>query len=658
MKQFFIGCLFLLAFNPILAQNQPFYTMYDWVNNPKFSVESDTEEEILEIKNKVITEFAYDSKGALVEYSLEHRVIWLNSDPAIESFNKIYLPYSSSSVLEVSKARVIIPTGKVLELDESDIKTAQDEETGRQYKYFAFSGVEKGSFIEYFYVERKDPDYNGARVFLQSQIEKKEVSFDLYSPENLVFEFQSLNDLPEMVLDTLTEGKLHWKVKLDSMKKLEEEELSAYNASRASVVYKLDHNLANNTRDISSYGAIAQNLYSFYYPEISKKTQKGLEKFLTEAIGNIRNNEEATVRNLEYFIKNNVYYTQGNSPGLSDLDEILEKKVASSTGLLKLYAATLTALNVKHEMVLTTDRQELKFDPQFEAGNFLSDVLLYFPDFKTYLAPTDTDSRYGFPPSYFTDNYGLFIKKVSLGGLTSGLGRVDYIDPVTADKTFDKMLINVDFDAEDLSTLKVKLDRGINGYYAMNIHPFMNLIKEDDKIELIENFARNLDEGAEIISREVLNSDPALFGIKPLRFVLDFKSDAFIEKAGNRYIFKVGELIGRQVELYQEKERVLPLEEQFHRSYYRTITINLPSGYQIANPDDLNINNSFSRNGKELLSFHSYYELKDNVLTITADEHYRVNQLSAEEFQEYRKVINSAADFNKISLILEPTTKS
>ena len=78
---------------------------------------------------------------------------------------------------------------------------------------------------------------------------------------------------------------------------------------------------------------------------------------------------------------------------------------------------------------------------------------------------------------------------------------------------------------------------------------------------------------------------------------------------------------------------MLPLEEQFHRSYYRTITINLPSGFQIANPDDLNINNSFSKDGKELLSFHSYYELKDNVLTITADEHYKVNQLSAEEYE-------------------------
>src|SRR5690606_3644781 len=140
MKNLFLSCLFLLSTRLVLCQEPPFYTMYDWINNPKYSVAPGTDEEILELKNRVVTEFAYDSKGSLVEYLLEHRVIWLNSDPAIESFNKIYLPYSSSSELEVSKARVITTSGKVLELDESDIKTAKDEETGQQHKYFAFSG--------------------------------------------------------------------------------------------------------------------------------------------------------------------------------------------------------------------------------------------------------------------------------------------------------------------------------------------------------------------------------------------------------------------------------------------------------------------------------------------------------------------------------------
>jgi hypothetical protein len=57
-----------------------------------------------------------------------------------------------------------------------------------------------------------------------------------------------------------------------------------------------------------------------------------------------------------------------------------------------------------------------------------------------------------------------------------------------------------------------------------------------------------------------------------------------------------------------------------------------------------------------VLSFHSFYELEDNVLNITADEHYRVNIVSVDRYEDYRTVINSAADFNKVSLVLEPVS--
>ena len=53
------------------------------------------------------------------------------------------------------------------------------------------------------------------------------------------------------------------------------------------------------------------------------------------------------------------------------------------------------------------------------------------------------------------------------------------------------------------------------------------------------------------------------------------------------------------MQLYQEKERVLTLEQEFHRSYYRTITVNIPKGYKITNLNDINIDNSYSENGKE-----------------------------------------------------------
>jgi hypothetical protein len=146
-----------------------------------------------------------------------------------------------------------------------------------------------------------------------------------------------------------------------------------------------------------------------------------------------------------------------------------------------------------------------------------------------------------------------------------------------------------------------------------------------------------------------------LFGEQPLEFILDFNSSAFVEKAGKKYLFSVGDLIGAQTELYQEKERKLPVDSEFERSYLRTISISIPEGYSVANLDDINISNAYSNdNNEKLMSFDSSYTLDGNTLTIVADEHYRMNHVNIDIYEDYRKVINSAADFNKITLILEP----
>jgi hypothetical protein len=188
----------------------------------------------------------------------------------------------------------------------------------------------------------------------------------------------------------------------------------------------------------------------------------------------------------------------------------------------------------------------------------------------------------------------------------------------------------------------------------MNIQPFMHLIQGEKKDELVDNFIENITKELEIKSRKILNDNSELFGVKPLQFIVDFTTEAFVEKAGRKYLFKLGDLIGPQVQLYQEKKRVLPLEEQFHRSYFRTLIVNIPEGYKINNLDDINIDNSYTKNGKELFSFKSYYKLEGNKLTITADEHYRENIVQVPIYEEYRTVINSAADFNKIVLLIEP----
>jgi hypothetical protein len=643
----------LCTFQIVFSQDAPYFESYDWEENPSYVVEEGSTEDMIAVKEKTVTEFYFQKKD-LVEYFLEHKVLWLNSDDAIEEYNKIYLPFSSRAELQVNKARVITPDGKLINLDQSKILTSEDEETGRTYKYYALEGITKGSFIEYMYVVKRSPSYTGDKVYIQDSYKKDKVEFDLFSPSNLLFKFKSFNDLPEVERDTLTTEKLHYKLHVAKIEKLESEYQAPYNASRAFLVYKIDKNTAGKGNDMVSYSNVSQNLYSTYYPDYSKKTKGLLSGFIKELELPENANEENIARKLDFFIKVNIYSQDVYSDDLKDLDQILTKKVANETGVIKLYIAVLRLLNVKHELVLTTDRKQMKFDTEFEATNFLTDFLLYFPKSKKYLSPNAFGTRFGFPMPYMMDNYGLFMKEVVIGDFKSAVGEIKYIEPVKAEEIIDIMKVTIDFNTENLTENIVHFDRAFSGYYAMNIQPFMHLIQGEKRDELVDNFIENITKELEIQTRKIVNDDSELFGVKPLQFIVDFTTEAFVEKAGRKYLFKLGDLIGQQVQLYQEKERVLPLEEQFHRSYFRTLTIHIPEGYKITNLEDINIDNSFAKNDKELFSFKSSYELKGNTLTVAADEHYRENIITVPMYEEYRTVINSAADFNKIVLLLEP----
>ncbi|WP_299063476.1 DUF3857 domain-containing protein [uncultured Polaribacter sp.] len=655
MMKIKISLLFalLLAFQIGIAQEDPYFESYDWEETPNYSVEKQSTEDMIAVKEKTVTEFYFDKKD-LVEFYLEHKVLWLNSDDAIEGYNKIYLPFSSRDKLQVNKARVITPEGKLINLDKSKILTAEDEESGRKYKYFALEGITKGSFIEYMYVVKRPPNYTGRKFNIQDAYHKDKVEFDLFSPSNLLFKFKSLNNLPEVERDTLTTQKLHYKLHVNNVEKLEPEYQAPYNAARACIVYKMDKNTAGNGEDMISYKNVSQNLYKRYYVDYSKKTQELISNFIKELEIPENADDESIVRKLDYYIKINVFSQDVYNEELQDLDAILTKKVANDTGIIKLYIAVLRTLNIAHELVLTTNRKELKFDKEFEATNFLTDYLLYFPESEKYLSPNASGTRFGFPMPYVMDNYGLFIKEVAIGDYKSAVGKIKYIEPVKAKEIVDVMNVNISFNEENLTENNIHFDRAFSGYYAMNIQPFMHLIKGEKREELVENFVQNITKELKITDRKIVNGESELFGVKPMQFIVDFTTEAFVEKAGRKYLFKLGDLIGPQIQLYQEKERVLPLEEQFHRSYFRTLTVNIPEGYKISNLDDINIDNSYIENEKELFSFKSFYKLEGNTLTVTADEHYRENIVPVHLYEEYRTVINSAADFNKIVLLIEP----
>lgn len=104
--------------------------------------------------------------------------------------------------------------------------------------------------------------------------------------------------------------------------------------------------------------------------------------------------------------------------------------------------------------------------------------------------------------------------------------------------------------------------------------------------------------------------------------------------------------------MYNKEERKLPVENMFTREYNRKIVVNIPEGKTIKNPEILNMNVKSTAEGDDT-QFVSSYEIKGNQLIVTIHEVYSQIHYPVSDYPMYEKVINAAADFNKLVLIIE-----
>lgn len=648
-KLIFLTVLFSALF--INAQTDPFYVGYDWDKAvfENFDKAKYKDKDIVVINEKQVNEFAFNNERQLVEYKLIHNIYWLNSNDKIEDYNKVYLPIYSENQLLKNKARVVTSSGKIIEIDDSKILEATDNVTNTSYKYFALEGIDKGSFIEYFYVVQQFPKYTGEFKTLQGADFKEQVEFDVYTPENLILATKSYNGLSEMTRDTTLTAKNRWYLKEQNIEAVISEKMAAYKPNLKKVVYKFDKNLYAQDKEIISYGIIAQNVYSSLNSEIDKKSDKKIKKVIADL--KLEGDDlETKIRKIESYIKTNILLEKFNQP--TTLAAVIETKVSNKDNLLRLYTALLKIVEAKYEVVLTTNRYLNDFDKEFESYNFLQEYLMYFPSLDLYLEPLGYDSRLGFPSGNLTDNYGLFIKELNIGGFSSGLGEVKYIEPVNYDKTTYDLTMDVSFDENNMSKIAVDMLREMKGYYAISYESYLHFMKDEQIKELKKSIVESVNKNFTILSSDIEFSKPEEMGKTPLVLKAKLESEEFVQNAGNKYLFKLGDLIGPQSELYQENERKLPVSSEYERSYKNILNVKIPEGYSFKNLEDINISESYSENGDTLFSFISNYTIENNTLKVVIDEFYNRNKVGLKNFESYRKVINSAANFNKIVLVL------
>lgn len=626
------------------------YDSYQWETNRTLT--SLTAEELsyplYQILNAEKYQFAYDpeNNNSLVCYITNHEIIRVNNDEALNKSNQIYIPMYNTIELIAIKARSITKDGRVINFDETNIKELEDDESG--YKIFAIEGAEVGGEIEFYYTRKTYSSNFFTRPF-QYNYPVRAYEFTLKCPENLEYDFKIYNLDAEVIKTDTTEEYNSYSFAAKNIPELHSESFGAYENSKMRLEGKLAYNSVSGSGRLFTWSDAGKRV-SDQITTLDKTEQKALEKFIKGL--KLSGSPIESFKKAEHQIKTNFFLEEDAGDMGVALNYIIQNKYATSKGFTKLYVGILTYLNIKHEIVLTSDRMKRAFDPDFDTWNYLDEYLIYINETDQFLSPKDTPFRLGTVPTEYIETYGLFIRSEKIQEFTYPISRIGFIPAPSYKENFDNMDIDVSF-SDGLDQNNINLTRSYKGYSAQYYKAATLFLEEERKKEMLDDVIKYLALDAEIEKVEItaLNNDYKNWN-EPFVVTGKFKTTSYIESAGDIILFKVGELIGAQSELYQEKERDTPIVNDFNRGYLRKIHLQIPEGYSIQNPDDIIIKEQVY--DEELIfNFESRYTINGQNLEIEIDEYYDRIYFPLEQFEPFRKVINAAADWNKIVLVMK-----
>ena len=609
------------------------------------------------LQQDVDLNYQFEGKGINVYYTL-HRTVKVLDEKGIEWFNKIAIPVSSNTRVPLIKARTILPNGKVHDIPKEMIKVTRNEYGGNEI-VFAMEAVEKNAEIELLVKEIRPLSFFGS-VDFQFQVPVAEASFEMTYPKELVFAEKGYNGFPDG-RDTLMNNRRHISVSMNDIPALHSEPNSFYDVHCMRAAYRIDHFIDQNDFDKTgayTWSDFARRLHDEYYT-IKDKERTAVNNYLTELGVQANGSETDNIRKIENGIKSGiVLYDDMDRDDAENLDSIITNKAATSSGYIKLFAACFTQAGVKHELGMTGNRHETRFDSEFTNWGDMEHDLFYFPGTGKFLAPTSVYYRYPVVPDMYLSNKGVFSAIPPKGAVTGPMYEVHTITPLAAGQTQGNIAAAVTLD-EDMAA-KVDISYAYSGYMATGLRrELLTTVKSKEK-DIVKDVVNIADTKDNILNYTISNeSMESAYGNKPLEITATVNTNDLIQKAGPKYLLKVGELIGTQKELYSDKDRKLPVDLDYPHAQNRTITINIPKGYKITNPDAVKMHSEYvDGNMKPTISFHSDYAYKADKVTgdkliVTISETWSQIHFPAQDYERYRKVVNTAADFNKVTLLLE-----
>lgn len=155
-------------------------------------------------------------------------------------------------------------------------------------------------------------------------------------------------------------------------------------------------------------------------------------------------------------------------------------------------------------------------------------------------------------------------------------------------------------------------------------------------------------EPKELISYKIIN-DGISANNPGFEYNETFTMDNFVKKAGNNFIFDIGKLMGSYKRLDEkENNRTLDVFMPSARKLIYECSVTIPDGYTAKGIEELN-----KKTETDIAAFQTTAKVEGNTVTLTITRSYNNNFEPVANWPKLASVINAAADFTSLKLLLE-----
>ncbi len=566
--------------------------------------------------------------------------------------NKINNPSENEIIIsKINNSEIVDVRSKIISQDTivsygfSEMKKMiNDSESNENYDFYRIPNIKDGDIVEVMYTVKKEFNFNGNKII--------EESYPILSSKFILIEndFKSnikiYNSNISSVKDTVFDGK---KSKLVSFKNLNSTANEQYATPIANKI-KISYQCYENKDDVSQieyWENLVQNVSELFFPKTINQKAKEILKEIKYGYVKIPWNETKIANAIDEYIKINFTISDEDDPKLNDIEFILNNKISNDFSIIQVYTSLFKEANIEYEVAITCNRYFLKFDPELFDPNQLREFLIYLPNQEKYITPNRIEYRVSEAPEDLLGNYGIFIDK-----------NLDYyFSEVTQfDKDFSQIKKNIKVNiSKNLKKIKINESRSFSGYWAITNRNYVYLSENEKTDFLIDFFTINGLNNKKVNKYEIRNFDISNNSFNnPLLINSTLTTSDLVEKKEGLIYLKIGKVIGQQSNLFEEKERINPIEINFPNSYDYNIKVNIPRGYRIVDFSELNKSKEYiSVDGNSTAKFQSKVTVNGDKLSINIKEYYKELRYNKKRYQEFREIINAAAKFYDSTILLE-----